>query len=311
MRAAQFSEYGKPSVIEVREVDRPEPSDDQVLVRVHASSINPFDSKVRAGFLKDMMPINLPATIGGDMAGVIEKVGKNVTALKPGDRVFGSANVVAGDSGAMAEFAVTSHDHVARGPKQLSDTEAASMVLVGLSAMQGLVDALGLKKDQTILIQGAAGGIGSAAVQLAKYLGAHVVATARGEGVDFVKELGADQVIDFEKTDFTTSVQDVDAVFDTVGGHTFEQSFRVVKKGGKVISMAAQANAELDAKYGVTSSGMFTKTTTTDLTALAELISAGACKPHIARTFPLSDVREAFETFEIGGIQGKIAISIS
>ncbi|MBI2430607.1 MAG: NADP-dependent oxidoreductase, partial [Candidatus Levybacteria bacterium] len=187
MKAAQFTDYGGPEVILIKEVKKPAPRENQVLVEVHAAAINPFDYKVRRGYMKDMMPLNLPLTIGGDFSGVV--VGEN-------REVFGQSYAFAGGSGAMAEYAIANLNNIADKPKSINFIEAGSLSLVGCSAIQALEQHINLQKGQKILIHGGAGGIGSIAIQLAKYLGAYAVTTVGSKDVDFVKSLGADEVID-------------------------------------------------------------------------------------------------------------------
>ncbi len=311
MKAAQISGYGGPEVISVREIDKPTVGEGQVLIHVHASSINPFDSKVRMGYMKQMRPLEFPCTIGGDVAGVIEELGSGVEGLAKGDRVYGAVGVFGGGTGAMAQFAVTKAGQVAVMPKSTDFNEAAAVALVGLSAMQGLVDAAHLTSGQRILIQGGSGGVGSAAIQLAKHLGAYVITTVRGSSAEFAKQMGADEVLNFEQNDFTGSLHDLDVVFDTVGGDTFTDSFRVLKKGGVVVSMAARPNEELDRKYGVRSVGVSTQTTTEQLGRLTELIDKGVIKPQIEKTYPLAETAHAFGQFEKGNVKGKYVITVA
>src|SRR5690606_10107573 len=202
MKAAQINNYGDPSVVQIAEVDQPQLTEAQVLVEVHASSLNPFDTTVREGHMKDAIPLQFPATLGGDIAGVVVKAGTGVERLKPGDKVYGQANVVAGNSGAFAELAATKASQLAKMPSNLSFEQAAAMPLVGVSALQALSEHINLKAGQNIFIHGGAGGIGTIAIQIAKHIGAYVATTATGEGIDYVKKLGADQVIDFKSEDF-------------------------------------------------------------------------------------------------------------
>lgn len=307
MKAAQINAYGGPEVIEIAEVPKPEPAEGQIRIQVDASSVNPFDDKVKAGYMQKMRPLDFPTTLGGDVAGIIDEGNETFSR---GDKVWGNAGVFGGGSGAIAEFAVTNPRQIGHMPKSLSFEEAAALVLVGLSATQALIDEIELKTGQKILIQGAAGGIGTIAVQLAKHLGAYVYATASEDAADLVKSLGADEVFDYKKEDFREKVREVDAVFDTVGGETNNQSYSVLKRGGIIAAMAAAPNEELAKKYDVRATAIGTKTSTEVLDRLAKLVDDGAIKPVIQKVYPLTETAQAFKAFEAGGLKGKIGILI-
>jgi NADPH:quinone reductase-like Zn-dependent oxidoreductase len=309
MKAAQINEYGDASVIVVNEVDTPQVVDGQVLVEVRASSINPFDAKILAGYMKDAIPLQFPATLGGDIAGVVREVGPNVTSVSVGDNVYGQANIVAGNSGAFAEFAATKAGQVAAMPSNLDFSQAASLPLVGVSALQALTEHLNVAAGQKLLILGGSGGIGTIAIQIAKHIGAHVTVTATGEGIEFAKQLGADEVLDYKAQDFTQAVTNIDAVFDTVG-QDFDAALRVLKKGGVAVSMAAPANQALATELGVTAMTQQTKVTTESLNELRELIEAGVVTPQIDQTFTLDTIADAFRAKQNGEIKGKIVITL-
>ena len=309
MKAAQINEYGDASVIVVNEVDTPQVVDGQVLVEVRASSINPFDAKILAGYMKDAIPLQFPATLGGDIAGVVREVGPNVTSVSVGDNVYGQANIVAGNSGAFAEFAATKAGQVAAMPSNLDFSQAASLPLVGVSALQALTEHLNVAAGQKLLILGGSGGIGTIAIQIAKHIGAHVTVTATGEGIEFAKQLGADEVLDYKAQDFSQAVTNFDAVFDTVG-QDFDAALRVLKKGGVAVSMAAPANQALATELGVTAMTQQTKVTTESLNELRELIEAGVVTPQIDQTFTLDTIADAFRAKQNGEIKGKIVITL-
>jgi NADPH:quinone reductase-like Zn-dependent oxidoreductase len=227
MKAAQINEYGHADVIEVSDIAKPTLGEGQVLVEVHAASINPFDTIVREGHVAQMIK-SLPVTLGGDIAGVVTEVGSGVTEFAVGDKVYGQANAVAGNSGAFAEFAATAASQVGNMPANLSFVEAGAIPLTGESALQVITGHMKLAPGQKILIHGGAGGIGTVAIQIAKHLGAYVATTATGEGIQYVTDLGADEVIDYASQKFEDSVHDYDAVFDTVGGDTYVRSFGVL-----------------------------------------------------------------------------------
>lgn len=310
MKAAQINEYGDPSVVQVVDVPRPTVGGGQVLVEVYAASLNPFDSKVRSGAMKDIIPLQFPVTLGGDIAGVVAEVGEGVTEFAAGDKVYGSANAVGGDSGAFAEYALTRTGEVGKMPINLDFQQAAALVLVGVAALQGLTQHIKLQSGQKILIHGGGGGIGAVAIQLAKHIGAYVATTASGDDIAYTKQLGADQIIDYKTENFAELLQDFDAVFDTVGGEIFEQALSILKPGGTAVSMVSQLNETKASELGVTAILQNTHTTTTDLNELSKLVEAGVIAPRIGQVFPLDKISEAFTDRESGAISGKVVIQI-
>lgn len=311
MKAAQIDTYGDAGAVQVREVAQPVAGDGQVLVKVAAASINPIDVTLRSGVAHQYMPISLPATLGGDFAGTVTAVGSGVTHVVVGDKVYGQAVTLGGGSGTFAEYTVARSEQVAKAPETIDLTEAASLPLVGVSALQGLTDHLGVTKGQKLLITGGAGGIGTAAIQLAKHLGAQVVATATGNGVALATKLGADEVIDYKARELADLPKDFDAVFDNVGGPTFEASLQVLKPGGKAVSMAGQVNEELAKQLKVTAVSQMTKVTTEALDELRKLVEAGVITPHVGKVFDLDHITEAFQAKESGHIPGKIVVTIN
>lgn len=309
MKAAQINGYGGLEAVQVGEADKPTPAAGQVLVEVHAAAVNPFDVKVREGLVRNMAELNFPATLGGDAAGTVAALGAGVTGFQLGQAVYGQAGALSGQ-GSFAEFTPVKAEQLAAKPTSLDFTAAAALPLVGCSAYQALVDHINLKAGQKILIHGAAGGIGSVAVQLAKHLGADVAATAGAEDADFVKSLGADEVIDYRGQDFAALLKDYDAVFDTVGGETNRKSYTVLKPGGALVSMSEKPDDELVNKYAVLYTAQFTRTTTERLTKVAELVDAGNLKVHIDKIFPLDQAAEALEYQKTGHPRGKIVIRI-
>ena len=310
MKAAQFKDYGGPEVIEITEVPKPTPQKDQALIEIHAATINPFDYKVRRGYMKDSMPLELPLTIGGNLSGVIIEVGSEVTNFKVGDEVFGQSYAFGGGSGAIAEYAVASVDNIAIKPKDINYIEAGSLPLVGASAIQALEQHINLQKGQKILIHGGAGGIGSIAIQLAKHLGAYVATTVSSEEAEFARSLGADEIINYKSQDFSEMLKDFDAVFDTVGGETTDKSFKVLKKGGVLVSMLGEPSKDLAVEYGVVVFGQNTQTNSKNLSRLKELVEQEVIKPKVDKVFPLDQTRQAFEYVETGHPRGKVVISI-
>lgn len=311
MKALQISQYGAADVLELNQnAPKAVPGKEQVLVEVHAVSINPIDWKVRAGYLKDAVPLTMPATLGGDCCGMVTGVGESASGLKVGDRVYGYASLLSGGSGSFAEFVAAKATTLALAPRNAGFIEAAALPLVGASAVQAIEEHIKLQRGQKILIHGGAGGIGSVAVQLAKSIGAHVATTASTEERAYVKGLGADEVIDYKSEAFEEQLHDLDAVFDTVGGPTTEKSFKVLKKGGTLVTMLGQPDAGLAQQHGVTAIGQLTHVTTEVLQRLAQLIDSGAVKIRIHKVFPLDKAKEAFELVEKGRPRGKVVLEI-
>ncbi len=312
MKAIQINAYGGSEVLEVNQ-NSPTPSlkKEQILVEVHAASINPFDAKLRAGYMKDAIPLKFPFTMGEDFAGVVKEVGADVSDFKAGDEVFGAASALGGGSGSFAQLAAVNSKNTAYKPKNISFEEAASLPLVGSSAVQALEEHMKLQKGQKILIHGGAGGIGSVAIQLAKSIGAYVATTVSTDDMDFVKNLGADEAIDYKNEKFEEKLKDYDAVFDTVGGETQTRSFKVLKKGGVLVSMLGEPSKELAKEHGVTGVGQSTDTNASHLKRLAELVGNGKIKPEVDKVYPLSDVKDAFKHLEEGSPRGKVVLKIS
>lgn len=309
MKAARVNQYGHADKIVIVETETPALQAGQVLVEVHAASINPFDVKIREGFVANMVP-ELPVTLGGDIAGVITQTTPEVADLGVGDKVYGQSIVVNKGSGAFAEFAATKAALLAKMPDNLSFTAAAALPLTGVSALQVIHNHLNLQAGQKILIHGGAGGIGTIAIQIAKHIGAYVATTATGEGLDYVRQLGADESIDYKAQQFDDLLHDYDAVFDTVAGETYERSFKVLKKGGIIVSMLESPNTELMERYGVTAIAQQTRMNSADLQQLAELAKDGIVTPHVEATYPLDKTAEAFQAYESGTIRGKVVITV-
>jgi NADPH:quinone reductase-like Zn-dependent oxidoreductase len=310
MKAAQISSYGDASVIEINEAEKPALKNGQVLVEVHAASLNPFDSKLRFGYMKDFIPLQFPFTLGGDIAGVVTEVTPEVTGLAVGDKIYGQAASVAGNSGAFAEFAAVKTTGIAKTPQNIDFTEAASLPLVGSSAIQAIMQHINLQPGQKLFIHGGAGGIGTIAIQIAKHIGAYVAATATGEGIDTVKNLGADEAIDYKENDFSEMLSGYDAVFDTVGGDDFIKAFAILKKGGVAVSMGGSNDKTRANELGITVINQSTGVKTETLNILTELVENGVVKPNVGKVFSLEDTKEAFEALEAGSV-GKIVLQVA
>lgn len=311
MRAIQISGYGGREVVRLSDkAPRPKPQAGQVLVEVHAASVNPFDWKVRQGLVQQMAQLTFPATLGGDCAGIVAELGEGVANFTVGQAVYGQANALSG-VGSFAEYTPVKADSLASRPKSVDDIAAAALPLAGVSAYQAVVDTLHLQRGQKILVHGGAGGIGSFAIQLAKHLGAHVATTAAADDTDYVKSLGADEVIDYKTQAFETLLHEFDAVYDTVGGETYTRSYLVLKQGGAIVSMLEQPNEDLMQKHGVTAFSQFTQVTTERLTKLAELVDQGALKINIDKVFPLEQASDALDYVQAGRQRGKVVLRIS
>ena len=309
MKALQIQQYGGLETLEFNH-NAPGPSarKGQVLVEVDAASINPIDWKIRAGYLKEMVPLMMPATLGGDFSGVVTDAGES--DLKVGDRVYGYGSLLSGGSGSFAEFVAALATTVAPAPKKANPVEAAALPLVGVSALQAIQDHIKLNRGQKILIHGGAGGIGSVAIQIGKSMGAYVATTACADDIAYVKELGADETVDYKKEAFEKRLKDFDAVFDTVGGDTTAKSFTVLKKGGTLVSMLGQPDPALAQKAGVTAIGQMTDVSTERLKRLAQLVDRGSIKLHVDKVFPLEKAREAFQRLEEVHPRGKVVLEI-
>jgi len=257
MEAVCICSYGRPGVLVHEDVPRPHPGEGEVLVRIHAAGINPVDWKIREGHLKEMLQPTFPLVLGWDFSGVVESLGSGLTLLKAGDEVFSRPDIAR--DGAYAEFIAVKESEVGLEPKSVDHIHEAAMPLAGLTAGQTLFDAGGLSSGQRVLIHAAAGGVGHLAVQLAKWKGAHVIGTAAARDHDFLCKLGVDQVIDCDTERFEDVVQPVDVVLDTMGGDTQERSWKVVKPGGILVSVASPPKAENAAKHGVRRAFVFTQ----------------------------------------------------
>lgn len=310
MKAARLTDYGgKGSITVVDNAPKPAPKEDEVLVEIHAAAVNPFDWKVREGHMQEMSNLPLPATLGGDFAGVVAEVGKEVSGFEVGAQVYGQAGALSGH-GSFAEFAPVKASSLALKPKGVDFAHAAALPLTGVSAYQALVEHAGLKSGQKVLIHGGAGGIGSYAIPLAKHLGAYVTTTAAAEDADYVKGLGADEVIDYKNQDFSTLIKDYDAVYDTVGGDTYRKSYQVLKPGGVIVSMLEQPDEDLEQQYKVHAVAQFTRVTTKRLNELTKLVEQEAISPRIDKTFTLDETDDALEYLKTSHHRGKVVIRI-
>jgi NADPH:quinone reductase-like Zn-dependent oxidoreductase len=306
MRAVRFHEYGDPSVLRLDEVSRPQRGEGEVLVQVRAAGVNPIDWKFRSGQLRAFMPLELPHILGLDLAGTVSEVGPDAAGFAVGDEVFGRGQ------GAYAEYATALAQSIARKPEALSFEQAATLPVGGVTAWWGLFETAGLESGQRLLVHGGAGGVGSLAVQLGRWKGAHVIATTSTRNIDFVQSLGADEVVDYSASRFEDGVHDVDVVLDTVGGDVTERSWRVLRKGGILVSAAGMPQPERAEQHGVRTSGVQAPPAIRPiLDQLAALVVDGNLKPLVGERFPLAEVEAAHRASETGHGRGRIILEVS
>ena len=306
MKAVAYQNYN--SNIEIIEVAKPELKDRSVLIEVHAASINPIDNILHAGYLHQMLELSFPHIMGYDVSGTVVEVGKGVRSVKVGDEVFARPNQE--DAGSIAEFARVHENELAIKPKNMSHIDAASVPLAGLTAWQALITKGELKKGDKVLIHAGSGGVGTFAIQIAKYFGAMVTTTTSSKNNNLVKSLGADLVIDYTTQSFEDELSDYDLVIDAIGGDTLTKSFKVLKKGGRLISIKGQDTENLAKDYGVNFEWFFMSPDGDMLTELATLISQGIVKTVIDSTYPMKQAPKAFEVLAKGRAKGKIVITI-
>jgi NADPH:quinone reductase-like Zn-dependent oxidoreductase len=315
LKAVRIHEFGGPEVLRYEDAPEPELAEGDVLVRVSASSVNPVDWKIRKGFLKQRVTHKLPLILGWDVSGTVERLGPKATGFAVGDAVFSRPDIAR--DGAYAELIAVRASELARKPRSIDHVKAAAVPLTALTAWQALIEApapftsAALAKGQTVLIHGGAGGVGTFAIQIARWRGARVLTTASEKNASLLRELGADQVIDYTKQRFEDVARDVDVVFDTIGGETQKRSWDVVKPGGVVVSIASPPEEAAAKAKGARGAYVFVQPSAAHLTKIAELIDAGAIKPVVSAVFPLADARRAHEESETGHVRGKIVLQVS
>lgn len=332
MKAFIVKEYSKKQKLSLTEIAEPVVKDNEVLVQVFAASVNLLDAKIRNGEFKLILPYKTPFTLGHDVAGIIKKVGSKVSKFNIGDEVY--ARTADYSIGTFAEYISVNENDVALKPQNISLLQAASIPLVGLTAWQALVEKANLKKGEKIFIQAGSGGVGTFAIQLAKYLGATVATTTSSANINLVKSLGADIVIDYKSEDFETILKDYDVVLHSQDENTLQKSLRVLKPGGKLISISGPPDAdfatEINApwfiklvtkllsytvkkkatKLGVNYSFLFMKAQGEQLSQITKLIEHGAIKPVIDKIFPFGQTNEALDYVQQGRAKGKVVITI-
>ncbi|GHO48079.1 NADP-dependent oxidoreductase [Ktedonospora formicarum] len=303
MQAVRVYSYGGPEQLKLEQVPRPEAGEGEVLLRIHAVGVVPADWKIREGMFQSFYTPQFPYIPGSILAGTVEAVGPGVTAFKPGDAVFGQS-----EHGAYAEYATSKVSTLALKPEALSFDEGATIAGGATTAWQALFERGQLQAGQSVLIHGAAGGVGLFAVQFAHWKGARVYATASTSNIDFVRSLGADEVIDYTTTPFEQVVRDLDLVFDTIGGDTLERSFDTLKRGGQLISINAEPSSEKASARGIQAGFFSGNTTSANLSEIASLIAEGHVRAFAGRVFPLAEVHAAHELSQHGHGRARIVL---
>ena len=332
MRALIFKRYGGPEHIEFVDIPRPVPKPDEILVQIHAAGLNPIDHMIPKGTFKPILHFKLPATLGSDLAGVVVEVGNRVTRFKPGDAVF--ASVFDLGAGSLAEFAVVPENAAALKPSNLDFVQAASIPMVGLTAWQALKERARLESGQKVFIPAGSGGIGTFAIQLAKHFGAKVGTTTSTGNIELVRNLGADEVVDYKKQEFEDVLRDYDVVLGTVRGDSVQKSLRILKPGSAVVSLIGPPDAAFARargmnvlmkfvfgllsrniirrarKKGAGYSFLFVHPDGGQLAAIGELLEAGKIRPVIDQVFPFVQAKEAFAYLEKGRARGKVVVQM-
>ena len=332
MKAFIVDRYGSKDGVRAGDMPDPELREDDVLVQIHAAGVNLLDAKIRDGEFKRFLPYRFPLILGNEVAGVVVRVGSRVQRFKPGDEVY--ARPDDDRIGAFAECIAIQEDAVAKKPKNLTMEEAASIPLVGLTAWQVLVERANLKPGQKVLIHAGSGGVGTVAIQLAKHLGAIVATTTSTANLEWVKRLGADMVIDYRKDDFEQILHDYDVVLNSLGGETLEKSLRVLKPGGKLISISGPPDPDFAKDRGlswivrltmrllsyrirnkatrhhVSYSFLFMRASGDQLREIGSLIDAGIIRPVVDRVFPFESTKEALAYVETGRAKGKVVVKV-
>jgi NADPH:quinone reductase-like Zn-dependent oxidoreductase len=309
MKAVVLHSYGGPEVAKLEEVPRPEPKDDELLIRVVAASVNPVDVAIRKGYLAELIGNKFPLIIGMDAAGIVEKTGAKVTRFKVGDPVL--AFFTLASQGGYAEFVIAKESEAALKPKQVTYVQAAAVGAAGSTAWQALIETAKLSPGQTVLIHGGSGGVGHFAIQIAKARGAKVIATASTANQDFLKQMGADIAIDYSKTKFEEVAKDVDVVLDSVGRDTLKRTYGVVKKGGIIVSIVDEpVREELDV-HGIRGVTLRSSPKADVLQELARLMEAKKLIPVVSQTFPLADFNKALDQIATRHTRGKVVLQVA
>ena len=308
MKAVRIHQYGNRDQLVLEDAPMPVVNADDVLIRTVAASINPVDWKIRAGYLKDMIPYKMPLILGWDVSGEIVQIGENVTDFKVGDEVYSRPDITR--DGTYAEYVAVRANEVAYKPKNISHAEAASLPLAVISAWEVLITTAQIQEGQKVLIHAGSGGVGSLAIQLAKSRGAHVIATTSAKNIELVTSLGADEIINYQTQNFAEIVKDVDVVFDTLGGDVQAASWSVLKKGGILVSLVDQPSEEKAKEFGVKSAFVFIQPSQAILNEVTQLIESEKIHPIVGATYKLDEIAKAHELSESARAVGKIVLSI-
>ncbi|WP_026569514.1 NADP-dependent oxidoreductase [Sediminibacillus terrae] len=310
MKAVVIDQYGSTDQLHEIEMEKPSIEAGQVLVEMHATSVNPIDWKLREGYLKEMLPFDFPIILGWDAAGIVKETGSNVSRFQPGDRVF--ARPATTRNGTYAEYTAIDEGLLAKMPENISFEEAAAVPLAGLTAWQCLIDFAEIKEGDKVLIHAGAGGVGSFAIQIAKSFGAYVASTASGKNEDFLKQLGVDRFINYQEEDFAEVLQEYDIVVDTLGGDIQKKSFEILKEGGTLVSIVGEPDKEIADRKQIKSGSLWLNPDGEQLAELGKLLEDGKVKANVGKTFPLTTqgVRDAHKLSETHHAQGKIVIKI-
>lgn len=308
MKAVRIHNYGNSDVLEIEDIPLPDYAEDDVLIKIYATSVNPVDWKIREGFFQGMIPHILPLTLGWDVSGVVANIGSKVKRFKIGDEVYTKPSIER--NGSYAEYIAVKENIVDFKPKSITHLEAASIPLAGLTAWTALVKTAEIQPGQKVLIHAAAGGVGSLAVQIAKGKGCHVIGTASEKNIGFVLNLGAHEAIDYRNQDFSLLLKDVDVVLDTIGGKTLDNSWKVLKQGGILVSLTGQPDPEMAKQFNVRSSSIFAQPDVSILEHLRNLIDTGNLRPVVGSVFTLDEIKQAHDLSQSGRTRGKIVIKI-
>lgn len=312
MKAVFYNKYGSPDVLEIGELEKPIINEDELLIQVHASSINPVDWKIRNGSMKIFTGKKFPKGLGGDVAGKIVEIGEKVTGFKIGDEVYGKISGFKGNT--YAEYVIAKPKDLSQKPANLNFNEAAAVPLAALTAYQALVNLGGITKNSRVLINGCSGGVGHFGVQIAKTLGAHVTGVCSTKNTALVKDLGTDKVIDYTKENVTDKKEKYDIFFDAVANQSYSKIKPILKKNGRYVSTLPSVGVILNSIIGLFSSKkakmINVKSNPQDLLQITKWIENGKLKPIIDKVYPLEDVREAHRYSETGRVVGKLALSI-
>src|SRR5881398_2691284 len=332
MKAFIVDRYGSADRVRASEVPDPEMREDDVLIEIHAAGVNPLDSKIRDGGFKRLLPYRLPLILGNELAGAVIRAGSRVRRFKPGDEVY--ARPDKNRIGAFAELIAVSEDDLAIKPKSLTMEEAASIPLVGLAAWQALIEKANLKRGQKVLIHAGSGGVGTFAIQLAKHVGATVATTTSAANADLVRSLGADVVVDYTKEDFEEMLRDCDLVLNSLGKDTLKKSLRVLKPGGKLISISGPPDPDFAKDLGsgwmlrqvmrllsysirrkakrhrVSYSFLFMRANGDQLREITSLIDSGIIRPIVDRVFSFESMKEALAYVDTGRAKGKVVVKV-